>query len=246
MTPTLSEQWRETHEHIGSCWGCGACCRELKRHMFTVEEKILESLGWAPGSSFFKLMRAATGQQQQQQRSATARQQQQDAQMQDANGAQPGLPTADEEQHELQHEAAAAAAIDATSATAAAAAAKDLRRRSLQGTKRGSETGSAGDAMDTEGSRGSASPSALSGAAKRHRSHGSRATDSPRHSTASGAAPAEEELPLPRELGLPPGSSNAAAAAAAGAAGDPSARAVLHDYCRKVLKLAAFRLVAVR
>jgi hypothetical protein len=29
--------------------------RELKRHMFTVEEKILESLGWAPGSSFYKL-----------------------------------------------------------------------------------------------------------------------------------------------------------------------------------------------
>lgn len=117
--------------------------------------------------------------------------------------------------------------------------------------------------METEGSRGSASPSVgLSGAAKRHRGHVSSrgASDSPRHSTASGAAaPVEDELPLPRALGLPPGSSNAAAAAAAGggssgaaaaaaaaAAGDPSARAVLHDYCRKVLKLAAFRLVAVR
>jgi hypothetical protein len=50
--------------------------------------------------------------------------------------------------------------------------------------------------------------------------------------------PAEPEAPLPRALGAP-GSPLPAGA-------DASARAVLHDHCRKVLKLAAFRLVAVR
>ncbi|KAF6261466.1 cyclin-like protein [Scenedesmus sp. NREL 46B-D3] len=120
--------------------------RELKRHMFTVEEKILESLGWAAGSSFYKLARAAGGQQQQQQQQAAAE-------------------------------------------PAASAAACSRRRRR----------------------RAPARPEAF--------------------------APAEPAAPLPPALGAP-GSPLPAGA-------DASARAVLHDHCRKVLKLAAFRLVAV-
>ena len=34
--------------------------RELKRHLFTIEEKILESLAWQPGSSIYKLLELAT------------------------------------------------------------------------------------------------------------------------------------------------------------------------------------------
>lgn len=222
--------------------------------MFTVEEKVLESLGWAPGSSFYKLIRAATGQQQRAE--AAAQQQGDDAQMQDAEQQQQepyaALPT-EEQQQELQQESAAAAAVDAEhlseSGTPSASAAIDLRRRSFQGIKRGSETGSAGDAMETDASRGSGSPSILAAAtAKRHRGFDGRAKDSPRDSPAHVAAIPEDEQPLPKALGLPPGSNGAVAGGSSGAAagGDPSALAVLHDYCRKVLKLAAFRLVAVR
>jgi hypothetical protein len=222
--------------------------------MFTVEEKVLESLGWASGSSFYKALRAATGQQQQQQRAAAAgrsaspapagagqRQQQQeqdgnDMQMQDATD---DLPST-EQQQELQQEAAAAAALDLSSA---AAAADNMLRRTRQGVKRGSETGSGGDAMDTEVSRGaSGSPSILSGSAKRHRGFDGKPSE--RNSPAV-AAVVDEELPLPRAFGTPPSSSGGGAAAVA-AGCDPAALLVLHDYCRKVLKLAAFRLVAVR
>jgi hypothetical protein len=219
--------------------------------MFTVEEKVLESLGWASGSSFYKALRAATGQQQQQQRATAgaAQQQQQeggDSQMQDAPEEPHDLPST-EQQQELQQEAAAAAAIDAVKLSGAAAAADSMLRRTLQGVKRGSEAGSGGDPMDTEASRGSRSPSVLSGSAKRHRGADGKASDSARNSPAVATVP-EEELPLPRALGTPPSSSNggggAAAAAAAGC--DPAALLALHDYCRKVLKLAAFRLVAVR
>lgn len=244
--------------------------------MFTVEEKILESLGWAPGSSFYRLIRAATGQQQQPPAraaaadgagptrstspadadSAPAPRHASDAHMQeseqqpDASAALPSL----EQQQELQQEAAAAAALDAQqpleSGTPSAAAAAEARRRqgSAHGMKRNSDTGS-GDPMDTDaGSRASASPSLLSVAAKRQRGHDGLATDSPRNSPALAAA--GEEPPLPRALGAPPGSTNAVYGAShnagGAAAGDPSAQAVLHDYCSKVLKLAAFRLVAVR
>jgi len=232
--------------------------------MFTVEEKILESLGWAPGSSFYKLIRAAAGPQQPQAPPAAARsaspaqtetmaaaaeageQQSADEQMQDVSELQPGMLPTSEQQQDLQREAAAAAAVDAEAGMASAAAADAHRRPSAQqGLKRSSETGS-GDPMDTDtASRASASPSLLSVTAKRQRGHDGQATDSPRNSPAF-AVPAEEQ-PLPRALGPPPGSSGVlGAAAGAGGGGDPSARAVLHDYCRKVLKLAAFRLVAVR
>lgn len=223
--------------------------------MFTVEEKILESLGLAPGSSFYKLIRAATGQQQQLRGSAAAQQQGDDAHMQDAEQQQDpshaALPT-EEQQHELQQEAAAAAAVDLghlpEGGTPPASLASDLRRRSFQGIKRSSETGSAGDAMETDASRGSGSPTILAAAAKRQRGFDGRATDSPRDSPARAAGVAEDEQPLPKALGLPPGSNGAIAGGSSGggAGGDASALAVLHDYCRKVLKLAAFRLVAVR
>lgn len=233
--------------------------------MFTVEEKILESLGWAPGSSFYKLIRAAAGPQQPQAAPAAARsaspaqpeaaaaaaeageQQSADEQMQDVSELQPGMLPSSEQQQDLQREAAAAAAVDAEAGMGTSAVAADAHRRpsAQQGLKRSSETGS-GDPMDTDtASRASASPSLLSVAAKRQRGHDGQATDSPRNSPAF-AVPAEEQ-PLPRALGPPPGSSGVlGAAAGAAGGGDPSARAVLHDYCRKVLKLAAFRLVAVR
>jgi hypothetical protein len=84
----------------------------------------------------------------------------------------------------------------------------------------------------------------VSATAKRQKGQDGRPWSSQDGSSDGTAGPQLEDLPLPKALGPPPGSEKYKGAAAAG--GDASARAVLHDYCKKVLKLAAFRMVAVR
>ncbi|WIA37774.1 hypothetical protein OEZ86_014644 [Tetradesmus obliquus] len=210
--------------------------RELKRHMFTVEEKILESLGWAPGSSFYRLARAAAGQQQQQGAAepaasggsaggdAAASAEQQDANM--AEGAAPAA-AADKQQaedtDEKQQQQAAGSRKRATPGSEAAAAAAADSRGSPAPMEQDSSAAAAADATN------------IDLVPKRQRAADGGVASHPH--AAEAFAPAEPEHPLPRAIGapgspLPPG-------------GDASARAVLHDHCRKLLKLAAFRLVAV-
>lgn len=205
--------------------------------MFTVEEKILESLGWAPGSSFYRLARAAAGQQQQQGAAepaasggsaggdAAASAEQQDANM--AEGAAPAA-AADKQQaedtDEKQQQQAAGSRKRATPGSEAAAAAAADSRGSPAPMEQDSSAAAAADATN------------IDLVPKRQRAADGGVASHPH--AAEAFAPAEPEHPLPRAIGapgspLPPG-------------GDASARAVLHDHCRKLLKLAAFRLVAVR
>jgi hypothetical protein len=94
----------------------------------------------------------------------------------------------------------------------------------------------------------SAHPSSSSGpplgivasAAKRHKGQNGAVSEDPQERAARLERP-KMEYPLPKAVGAPPGMEGWVPPS-----GDPSARSVVLDYCRKVLKLAAFRLVALR
>jgi retinoblastoma-like protein 1 len=206
--------------------------KELKRHLFTIEEKILESLAWQPGSSIYRLLEAASGD-----KAVAAAAQQQ----------QPGSTAA----------AAAAAAGSGGGSGGAGSGQMDVD----EGTPSTAAAGSGATAMDTDGAPAAAAARAppqqpqpaSSGpssseeqgegrqqqdpAAKRHK--GSTGAASHKQQQSAGAHAAAAQRPLPRAIGGGPGVEGPPG-------GDPAARAVLLEHCRKVLKLAAFRLVALR
>ncbi|KAF8058436.1 RBR2 [Scenedesmus sp. PABB004] len=223
--------------------------RELKRHMFTVEEKILESLGWAPGSSLYALARAAAGQAPPRRASdsggAGAAGAERaagggDAEMRDGGGGGggggEGVPLeAAEGRAEPQQQALPQATAEA----------EPEQRPDAGGSRKraGAHSSSATpEPMDAEAApggdgapRAGAGPAPPSLAPKRQRGEDGGVTSHPH--AAEAFAPEAPEAPLPRALGAP--------GAPPPPGGDASARAVLLDYARKVLKLAAFRLVAV-
>jgi retinoblastoma-like protein 1 len=197
--------------------------RELKRHLFTVEEKVVECLGWQAGSSLYAVLRAAVGDED---ATAAAAAGGEGKQQQGAGGK--GAPT------------------DGAPASDAAAAPdqqqQPARQQSLAAdgslpTTANSGSGAASGASQPAPSS-SGSPSGDEPSSKRQRGTDGSAVPVAPPAPAPGAAAA----PLPHALGPPP---EAGGPANAGG-GDPGARAVMHDFCRKVLKLSAFRLVAIR
>ncbi|KAI8472814.1 MAG: hypothetical protein J3K34DRAFT_502383 [Monoraphidium minutum] len=227
--------------------------RELKRHLFTVEEKVVEALGWQAGSSLYGVLAAAVGDG----GGAPAA----EAEAADKAGGGGGAGPMDTSAVEAATQESQQAAEEEEQGAAAAAA--QQQQDGEHGEKQQQRQGAGGGAaapMEAEsgsasgGSQPAPSGSSWSPSGTAEPARGGSSCDEPsskRRRGGDGAplAGAAPERPaggaaLPHAVGAPP-DGGAAAAAGAPAGSDPAARAVMFDFCRKVLKLAAFRLVAI-
>lgn len=261
--------------------------RELKRHLFTMEEKVVESLGWQASSSLYAVLSAAAGAQE----AAGAKE---GGSAEGGGGADGGARKAASSGEGADTADGGAAPMDTSAADADVAPTQESQpqargsqagqqeqqqQRGADADVPGARPANAGAPMDADS--GDASGGDASGGAGGSRPGGSsswspsaggidggsgggsgdepsskrrRGEDglsvAPDRASAGGAPPpgaggapgaAGGGAPLPRALGAPPD-----AGPARGGGGDAAARAVVYDFCRKVLKLAAFRLVAIR
>jgi hypothetical protein len=200
--------------------------RELKRHLFTVEEKVVECLGWQAGSSLYDVLRAAVGDEQQQR-------QQQEAPRGTAGDCSSGPPPADK---------AAAGARDAPNEAAAQDQRQDVGQQEGSVPMAADSGSGAASGGSHPAPSSSGSPSGEEPSSKRQRGPDGSAVPVPQPAAGGAGEASAAQGALPHALGPPP----EGGAAGAGGGGDPGARAVMHDFGRKVLKLSAFRLVAIR
>lgn len=238
--------------------------RELKRHLFTVEEKVVESLGWQASSSLYTALVAAVGrrgaskdqqkQQQGEEKVAAEQQQQQDA---DSKAAVPMDTSRHEEAAVVPQQAQEAPAGEdqqqqqppapggpqqSEPQAAADKAAVPMEADSGSASPPGSQPGPSASwspSTTADGATGTRASSVEQPSSKRQR--GGDGEPVARGGEGRGEERVPGEGPLPQALGQPP-----EAGGVAPAGSDPAARAVVCDFCRKVLKLAAFRLVAIR
>ncbi len=226
--------------------------RELKRHLFTVEEKVVEGLGWQASSSLYGVLAAAVGSERQD--DALQRQQRNGStdaveRQRPRAAADTGADAGASEQPPAA--ADAAAPMEADSGSASASGALQAAAPSSSWSPSTGPAASAAPARTSSLDEPSSKRRRGEGGAVVPAGSGGEAAGGGGEVAAGGKEAAEAEGQLPHALGSPPDAPAASGAAATApppppAGSDPAARAVMFDFCRKVLKLAAFRLVAIR
>lgn len=275
--------------------------RDLKHHLFTIEEKILESVAWQPGSSIYPTLIAATTapvetMQVDSTEAASAHSNQdkpvdsvgtadgsavvgtgnavqqtygqsvapEDEAMQDRDADESLGRSQQENQIRVEQENPGLGGHAVSSGPQTYENDIEMNGESMHGQDK--ETAAeermvnalAGHTATTGGKLPASALQAVAGghmgqpaSPKRDGDHMEHNSPNKRQRGSSGAvggrgAAAHQprlsrEVPLPRALGHPPGSNGMRHQP-----GDRSAQAILHDFAKKVMKLAAFRLVAIR